>query len=426
MSNKLLFPVLALSLAANGALAWRYFSAAPKPAPEASSPLVPQAAASASASAARAKTEASAQKNSESPAGDFSALRDRLTALGFPLQVVRAVVRNAIEEPRRVRLRELYAEQARQPWWQGQQLFSREQDREIRELTRREREEILRVLGPEGYVADEQLERYSFLPAEKAARLAVLQRDYAELRREASTDLNASRAELADRLKLLTAEHDRDVAALLTPEERARFDERESPAARSLSFRLEYFDANDAEYRAVLAAQRAFDERAPSTLSATSPEGGAARTDANRRMVDELKASLGEERYAQFIQAQRPEYRALVELQRRFDIPPAAFQQAARVHLDISAEAARIADDTATDATQKRALLTPLADRAIAGIRSALGPQLGDAYIAASRSTWIDVVARGGAYSASPNGSTGTRNFGPSPDRPVAPPPPRT
>lgn len=402
------------SLVANGALAvllWRGMAAGGTGSPSrpelqrespSKSPIVHQA---------PARPESASPLQAADP---HIALRDRLSALGFSRDVVNAVVRGVIEEPRRARERALYAELAKAPWWHSRQSFTSAEDRELRALMRTEREEILRVLGPGGYAADEQLERYSYLDPEKAAKLVALQRDYAELRREAADDTKAGRTEMAERLKLLAAEHDRDIAALLTPEERARFDARESSSARTLGYRFEFFDATEAEYGAVLTAQRTFDEKmAGLSPSSANPDASRARGEAMRQMGDDVLKALGAERYAQFIQAQRPEYRALVELQRRYDVPAAAFQQAARVHLDISTEVTRIAEDSTLGGEQKQAQLAALAPRATAGIRAALGPALAETYLAATRASWIDVLGRGSAYTASANGSTGTRTFGP-------------
>lgn len=416
--------VLLVSLAANlGLLAVFFWRGDPSGvAPSSPAELPPQAERVAKKPEARTGAEGASRPPSSADAN--VTLRDRLSALGFSRDVVNAAVRRVIEEPRRARERALYAELAKAPWWQRRDTFTTAQDRELRALARAEREETLRVLGPGASVADEQLERYSFVDAEKAAKLVALQRDYAELRREAAEDPKAGRAEIAERLKLLAAEHDRDLAGLLSPEERARFEERESASARNLGYRLEYFDLSDAEYRAVLAAQRDFDEKmSAASPSANNPEATRARSDAMRQMTEDVRAALGAERYAQFLQAQRPEYRALVELQRRFDVPPAAFQQAARVHLDISAEATRIADDSTLAREQKQALLIALAPRATEGMRAALGPALAESYLSATRNSWIDVLARGSAYSASPNGSTGTRSFGPPPPQQPAPAP---
>jgi hypothetical protein len=346
----------------------------------------------------------------------FVAQRDRLRALGFGEDVVRRAIRAAMEEPRYARQREFYAQAAQQPWWHGGLVYqdiTKEQQRELSELRKSEREEVMQVLGPTAYLGEASLERFSFLSPEKAERLALLEQDYNDLRRESGQP--GTNAE--ERQKLLTAEYERDLAALLTPAERALFDERESSTARNVASRFEFFDGTEAEYRAVLALQKAFDDQFAGTSMSDSMQ---ARGAAMAKLTQDLRETLGLDRYEQFLQAQRSEYRALLELQRRHALPQPVFAQAARVHAEISRETTRIADDTTLTNAQKRAALIELSGKATAGIQSALGSPLAETFIAATRASWIDVLARGGAYAAQPTGGSSTRMFN---DRPPAPPP---
>ena len=415
--------LLALSLAANAALVWLLGRAAPEPAVAVSSASASATTAAATPSgrgrAEAAKMAAVAKTGNLTPV----ALRDRLTALGFPEDVIRSVVRAVIEEPRLARARELYAAEARQAWWRGPVNSTPEQARELRGLSRAEREEILRVLGPLGCVYDEHLERYSFLPAEKAARLAVLQRDYAEMRRDLADSAAAGNADARERQKLLAAEYERDLAALLSPGERAQFDDRESTAARNLGYRFEYFNATEAEYRAVFALQKAYDEKF-SGAAGTSDEAMRPRIEANRRLNDDIAAALGPDRLAAYLQSQRSEYRALVDLQKRYDLPQTTFEQVARLQAEISAENVRIANDAALNDAQKRAALIALAGKATTGVRAALSPALADTFIAGTRTSWIDILARGVSYYTPVIGGSGTRSFAepPPPAAPAAPP----
>jgi hypothetical protein len=195
--------LLAASLAANLVLGWKlaqgYSSSS------AALPVAPATVAIRSAGVAvgGSKSSISGKVAAFSP----TEVLDRLLALGLPRDVVRAVVRAAIEEPRLAREREFHAKAAALPWWRGglaSQDFTREQQHELNALRKAEHEELARVLGPEGSVPVADLERYDFLGAEKAAKLATLERDYADLRREAAE--GAVGPERDERTRLLKAE----------------------------------------------------------------------------------------------------------------------------------------------------------------------------------------------------------------------------
>ena len=338
------------------------------------------------------------------------AQRDRLLELGFPPDVVRAVIRATIEEPRMARQRKFYADAAAKPWWQrsadGQDL-TREQQREVNQLIKAEREEISRVLGVEATVSEGDLERFGFLGTDKAIRLASLERDYSELRQEAF-DSGAPTQQRA----LLDEEYKRDVAALLTPEEKARFDERESSTARNLGYRFEYFPGTEAEYKAFFGLQKAFDDAFPASTLRDSDKAKL-RGPAQQELNKNIKSALGPDRYDAFLAAQRPEYRALVDLQRRFDVPQQAFDQISRLQIEITRTGAQIAADESMERDSKKRALADLANRARNEVNSALGPALGGKYLAATSSSWVDLLSAGKVYGAQPTGGTFTSEVAP-------------
>jgi hypothetical protein len=257
---KLAAPLVVISLCANVALGWQLLHP----------PLgVLAARASAPHPANRSPDAASAHApaittllSSAPPAEAYSIWRDRLIAIGIPSDVVRDVIRACLEEPRLARQRGFYAEASRRPWWQGglgaQDLTSARQ-KELGALRQAEREEILRVLGPAGLATDADLERYSYLAPDKAAQLAALESEYNQARRAANAATSAADPNRAERLRVLSEERDRNLAALLTADERAAFADRESTSAISLSYRLEYFTATDAEYQTLMGIQKEFD-----------------------------------------------------------------------------------------------------------------------------------------------------------------------
>src|SRR6185436_13062226 len=109
---------------------WRAAPSASRPAAPAAVP----AAAKVSAPAAALPSVASANEGATSLSP--TAVRDRLRTAGFSEEIVRAVVRAMIEEPRHAIVRQFYAAAAQRPWWQGPQNFLPEQDRQLRELTK--------------------------------------------------------------------------------------------------------------------------------------------------------------------------------------------------------------------------------------------------------------------------------------------------
>lgn len=408
--------LLALSLAANGVIGWWVFRATPSatataiassPAPAATTiSSATQARGSSTAGASAAATAAEIAQLE--PVARYAVYRDQLFAAGIAPDVVAAVIRVCMEVPRMNRTRQLYeGAAAGLPWWQRPPTpaLPPAQIRELLEMAKTERADILKVLGPDAYFTDHDTERYAtFLSTDKAQRLARLEFDYSEMARNLTQDPGAPVS--AERRQALAAEREKDIAALLTPEEFATWEATNSPTARSLSYQFAYFDGTPEEYQKLFAVQRAFDSKysnAAAIVTLPVAEVAAAR----RQFTADMDAVLPPERRAQYLQSIRSEYRALLELQQRYQVPQPAFDQVAQLHLRVSAEAQRIGEDTTMNAEQKKTALTDLANQAKTGVRTALGPELGGTYLTATTKTWIDLLEAGNVYSTHMNGSTG-------------------
>jgi hypothetical protein len=329
------------------------------------------------------------------PAGsNLHGWRDTLRALGLAENEVRAAVKALVEAPRRARLREWLAQAPRPLWWQGSGMpkLSAAQQEELRRLARAEREALHDLFGPTARASAQQLERYAYLPRDKAERLVALEWDYAELLQE----VKGGGADAEARRRLLAAERARDTEALLTPEERAMVDQRQSQTALNLAAWFDAFQPTEREAQAIYALQRPFDDRYRGS-DGFSGEVMKARPAASETLQRELEAALGPERFAEWQRAQRPEYLALVELRRRFAVDQAGFDLVARLPAQTSAEAARIAADDTLNAGQKQAAHAALVQEARRQTLAALGPELGQSYLDSTTAWWLGAMGRRGS-----------------------------
>jgi len=402
--------ILFVSLAANAALTFAWLRS-PTPSDTAKAPP-------ASTPAAAAPTETvSPPPETTAASKDPAALRDRLHALGFSDSTIRAAVRAVIEAPRLAREKSLRTASIGQPWWRpgpATSAFSAAQTRELRELRKAEQEEIARVLGPGGSATTTEIERYAYLPEEKAAQVAVIDRDYYAARRELPTGSGApaTRAETLERQTALKAEHDRALAAILTPEEREQVEMRMSNTAFNIGLKAPYFDGTEEDYRKIYALEKpAADAR--DALDAMPLESrGRAGIDASQKLQTDLQAALGADRYKQWQRAQQADYTALIELQRRFSLPQATIDAVAAVPRQISDEGMLIARDNQRPTDEKLTELSNLANEGRKRVRAILGDDLGDAYNAASARDWLDPLERGMVPFYLPNGQRALSGVG--------------
>lgn len=400
--------LLCVSLAANAALAWMFFGAGSPAAPASSTTAaesIPAGKPNASSAVAALAADASTPES----------LRDALRRLGFSEADVRRALRAQIEAPRLARERE-FRTAARnsgsfwQDTWGSRGRLPNVQRDELQAMRQAERAELTRLFGAEALLQPGELDALAFLPPDQARRVALVEHDLADQRRELEARTGADALPLGEREKIIAAARDRALADVLSPEERTLLAMRDSETARRIRNRFEFFQGNEAEYRALFALQHGFDEKhgQPSGLSLSN----VSRTPAGQQLADDLRAALGPGRTAEWQATQRPENQALAEVQRRENVPAAAVAAVRQIPARTSEAALRIAADATLDSEQKIAALRDLAARARADVRGVLGSELGDAYNAASARGWLDYLDRGATYAFTADGGVTTQPVG--------------
>ena len=354
---------------------------------------------------------------------DMTALRDQLRALGLPEATVREIVQARIVSRDAARLREIgnaALETARQrPYWQGNaNQFSRlfiyppDQQKELQNIHRNQRVELRQLFGADPASSEFAALNNPALPPEKALQLQDLQSDYSGLRNQAMNEMAGFKMPGDEaKLKLIADEQKRDELALLTPEEREANDLRSSATARNLQRTLAGFDATEDEYKAIFALQRGLEEKYPTDLlsnvnyfgGANSLEYYRARSEEQKNIDAQIKDMLGDARYAEYVRGQRQDYQALQGAAQRFNLSAETVAQTYQVRDDAANQAKQISDDKSLSVEQKNAAYAALAEQASAQIKTALGDEIGDAYIN-NALVWLKNLPKGGTVTIGPKG----------------------
>ncbi len=389
--------LLAGSLAANAALVAVLLF---RPAPAASPPSVGardqrQAAPTGATDAPRADALLAALASGDSAA---------MTAAGVPLDVVRqlaaarafgrlAAVARATERP-----------DPAGPYWRNSRSHlpppSREQRAE-RTAAEREFERAMREAFGDTWNDEWRGGRYSFLPAERQELLRRIERDYEDMRRELAAD--AGDVQLpSDREKqrLLTAEMERDLAAALTPAERAEIERRSSPSARAIIDQFGDLLASEDEYKQLYALRKAFDDRYNVAGRPRTPEEERQRAEAERTLNDHLRAALGDERWGAVSRGSDREYQTLGTLTARLGLPAATPDLVYAVRESFAAQSLALHQDATLADAERRRQITALAGRARDELRAKLGPEGAEAYL--PHSGWVQALQRGAAFVTQP------------------------
>ncbi|WP_145928625.1 hypothetical protein OH491_03615 [Termitidicoccus mucosus] len=349
---------------------------------------------------------------------DAAALRDQLRALGLPSDVVREIVSARIRsgyETRRRAIRESAQQAAaQQPYWRSKISHSyigltAEQLSEMTSLYREERSQITQIMGSDGEVPSQAQIIFSFLPPDKAQQFSDMEGDYHAMRQQILQEMSGFRMSGDNaKLKLLDDEYMRDVAAFLTPDEKMENSLRNSFAARQLQYAFSDFNGTEDEYKTIFALQNGMNEKyLINSIYGNPDDSGLSKSEreAAQKEVDaRIKATLGDERYADYLRAQRGDYKSLQAAARRFNLSADTVAQTYQMRDNAATEAARISDDTSLSTEQKNAAYTALTEQTTGQIRATLGDDIGDAYIN-NALAWLKNLPKGGNVKINPAGN---------------------
>lgn len=361
-----------------------------------------------SAKPAAAPTKDSALSHDALRAAIASGDTAALAAAGFSPEAIRelTVGRSLVRALERARAAKAGTGDGR--WWRTNRanpFAAREQQLQAR----REITEALAAAGLEDpglFTPTDSAQLLAFLSPEKREALRRITQDYDELMLKFSSG-GIPLASDREKLKLLRAERDRDIAALLSPAEREAYEMRTSPTAANV--RARYGDGIETEedFRKIYALQKAFDEKYPLDLNGgrLTPEAMRERGEAQRQLQESIRAAVGDTAYASLQRASDYDLRNLDSLATRLQLPTGTADRVAASREAYAAESQRINADTSLSIAQRREQIQALGNRARGEITQALGQEAADAY--AQRSAWVGMLQNGMAYGTPQTGSGG-------------------
>ncbi len=410
--------LLALSLAGHAAwlLRERRLRADAAPAP-ASSPGSP-AAMSATVAPPANDIAAALAPGLEDP----EAFYRRLAEAGVGRKLRRELLHLVLQYRNEARLRAIYPEandgSDGGAWWRTpdwNRLKSGElqaRQKAVRELQAEIQTELARITGEDHRVVEVTdnpwlARQYAGLPPAKAAALHRLQNDYLEMEQDFLAETqNFQLPADRERLRLLRAERERDIAALLTPEERAAWELRASPTADRARGLATLYRATEEEYRELYSLQKAFDADFPFDDGLSEPT----RLDWQRHNAAEgeldsaIRALVGEERFLAAKRETDHHYQLARFAADRLGLPPETAERIHDLRTPAAAESQRIVRDPALGETQKREALARLVDSTRAAVERELGPEGAKVFADRGGLAWLGPLSQGVAVQIDENG----------------------
>lgn len=331
---------------------------------------------------------------------DLAVVRDSLRAAGVPEEYVRAVVMGRIRAAHRGEFAALARALGEPRFWVARDRAAEETARAAeRELDQAIRSEFTQYFDePMGEVARarQARERLAFLPGDKAEAVTRISNDYNELRQQIQGDVfgGVMLEEDQQKLALLEEERQADLARVLTPEELEQYELHTSRTAQTMRARLGLFEPSETEFRAIFALQREFDREFGSLYGPSSQEMMRARSEAQRRLGEQIGQVLGPERYGDYQRATNYGYMSAVKIADHFKLPR---ENAVAVY-QLEAEYRRRTQEamrSSTDRTKAMAAAQELAAEATARVTALLGEEGTEAF-RQSGGGWLRVMEERG------------------------------
>lgn len=262
---------------------------------------------------------------------DPATLVANLRAAGFSAAEIRAILAMQLQQKVSDRRRELAGPAKDTPYWRGtlgstqSALYSNPQGlAELRKMNQENARLLDSLLGPSPNDFPDPYERlqYADLPADKVGQLKLITADYGDI--TSSIQNNAAGAYFPEdraMLKLLNDERDKDIRALLTPEEYDNYQLRSSNTAQTMRDSLQLFQPTEEEFRRIFALQYAFNQQYNTSLGGLDADLIRQRSLAQAELTAEIKATLSPARLAEYEKATDSIYRQAVALVTRLDLP---------------------------------------------------------------------------------------------------------
>ncbi len=345
---------------------------------------------------------------------DLRDLVARLRAAGFPADIIRAIVAAEIDAQMRPRFKALAERFGGKEFWKTDRTSvlggANKLSEEISALYRERSKLQKSVLGDEAFadggdVSASLRRRFGDLPQAKIELVKQIEEDYSEMTQQIRSAMQGiTLPEDREKLALLQREKHADLAAILSPQELENYDMRTSNVTNRIRAALTIMDASESEFRTIYKTLEPFkDTLYPTYVGSGPPTDYEKRQEAQAQAAEQLKAALGDARYAEYARGNDRDYQQLYRFAKQENVSLELANQAYALRETVAAESGRIANNASLSFDEKRNALKTLADNTRVQLTNLLGSKAGTAY--ATNANWLRYIADGRTVTFGPDGT---------------------
>jgi hypothetical protein len=341
---------------------------------------------------------------------DYRAYIERLRSIGCPEQTIRDIVIADVDKLLAPKMQAANPRAKDVKFWQPieQEMW---EDAEQKDALRQQRAvdfekrevirellgvdlvgERLRNLGQDDYYG----QRLGFLPEEKRARARLTLDQFADSERvilEQQLEDGDGVAGSAE-INRVRQQKEAALAQLLTPEERAQYDLWFSPAAAAVRDAVYGMNASEEEFLKLYQLRKSYGEKYGDAFAPNA----SAWTDYEM----EVSRALGEQRYAEYVRAQDPDYREFLRVTSRFKLAPEVAAQLYSYKQPVAEERTRVGTDPTLTPQQKNAAFRAIADETQRAVKEVLGDKAFRYLMRRTGNSWVSGRSGADGVAAAP------------------------
>jgi hypothetical protein len=329
---------------------------------------------------------------------DYKKYIANLRSIGCPPETVRDIILADVTKLFAARFAALTEPPRTNDFWKRAPVRGADEERVKQRLAiLKEKKALLKeLLGEDIDVKDEaapggsdpRSEMLSFLPKEKIQQISEMDATYdARINKLLGNKIRPSAEEVKE-FNRLEAEKRAELTKVLSPQELEDYNLRASRTANVLRATMGEFAMTEQEFRDVFKVRQQFDEQYGVNLGFDDANRAAARWETERQ----VRATMGDERYTQYVRERDWSMSSLQNIAQDFGIPKEQAVQVFDVKLAAQQQSDAIRFNQQIDEAQRQAELQALQEQAKGQVARILGEKAMDAYT--KEGFWIRNLAR--------------------------------
>ena len=200
-------------------------------------------------------------------------------------------------------------------------------------------------------------------------------------------------AEDQKKMVALQKEMDGEIAKLMTPEEYESYQLRMSQTSMIMKMQLATFDPSEQEFKDIFKLRKAFDDQFPMLGMGSLDKEERARRDAEQKALDEqIKSTLGPDRFVEYQRGQDYNYQGLAKTAERFGLPKETAGKVYEMKDIAEAQANKVRVDTQLSSSQREAALQAIRGETERSVREVFGDKAFESY-QKQQGNWIERIA---------------------------------